>query len=775
MNLLKGFASLAACLVLGIACEQKASPVAADRLAVNQPVAVICVKFANLSTTRMPTCQAWVDQLNAEVGAWYNRVSDGRASFRFVLPPLSPGVSAPSGYWFQLRRNSPPPTGNGDFFGVSTFEQDVIPVVDPFLDFTRIDRMIVIDNDPGLGANSTGDYWANPLEYPKLATGAFSTQEGGEERWETSPGTFELKRRISAIQMHEAHDSGSSEIQLTSGVIHHEIGHWNHHPERYGSVALNGSSRDPVTGYSPMGLQWPATYSVHFLGYEQTRMSYVDKAAPPVWVAKGTTRDVDLVWLTLPNAPAGTASMIWVPINGAGSDFAIFQGYTIEARQTDTQSALGDRPLKPGVVVTRIDPVNFSVNQSAWVVDNPSYPNDLFHAALGLADVFQDPSRGVTISVTHTISNGLHVRVSNLIPTADCQPDARITPWNQDYWTPDIWVDSPTNGYNSYASTDGNRDQPALRADPADPVIVNRIYYRIWNDGVVPLQNAKVIVSYTAPGIGQTNWTVLGTAPVSATASGASLSGYFDWIVPDDFNGGEPHACIKVDIQPNGPDLNAANNSAQENIFQFETIHSSPWHARSQTITVTNPDKTQDANIDMDALGLPNGWAIRMLPTHFVLKAGATEKVDFIIYPGGSPDEPSVGYDPGYIGRTKIFARAYYEGATPKQLTLGGVEAWTKLTEPTNGSLSVLKASSGGISLRACLKSNVGPVPSALVAVNYWSGKSSSSIYATTGNDGCASLSAPAILSGSWSARSFYAGQGIYGSSVSQRLTFKVP
>ena len=314
-----------------------------------------------------------------------------------------------------------------------------------------------------------------------------------------------------------------------------------------------------------------------------------------------------------------------------------------------------------------------------------------------------------------------------------------------------------------------------MRAGPSDPEVHNRVYYRIWNDGSVTLQNAAVKVSYAAPGIGQTNWTPLGTAPVSATAPGGSFTGYFDWVVPDAFNAGTPHVCIKVEINPNGPDLNATNNDAQENVFEFETVHTSPWHARAQIITVTNPDQVADADIDMDVLELPTGWAVRMLPTHFLLKAGTSKKVDFVIYSGGPPTRPTTGYDAGFVAKTKLLARAYYGGKLPRQTILGGIEVRTRLTEGTKNTLVVTKISAGRASLSACLKSDFGPVRNAVLSIYYWNSNSSSTRYGTADLNGCTAISLTDLAAGLWNARSLYAGRGPNGSSASKSVKFDVP
>jgi hypothetical protein len=422
--------------------------------------------------------------------------------------------------------------------------------------------------------------------------------------------------------------------------------------------------------------------------------------------------------------------------------------------------------------VTWVDPQVQNNSRHVKVVDDPGNPADLFNAAFEVGDHFEDGGRGVAIDVLQNLATGYRVRVTNTDPST-MRPDPRITPWTTDAWESiDIWIDSPINDYGQFMSPDGNRDVPGVRSSTSDPEIVNRVYYRISNDGLSTAQNLMVNISYAAPGIGQTSWTLIGTKPVGAIPPGQSVTGFTNWIVPDGFANGEPHACVKVEILADPSDLNTSNNLAQENIFQFETVRNSPWHPRGRSLTVTNPSNAHHARVLLHISGLPAGWAVRLRPSSFALAPGKSQVVDFVLYPAGAPGSPPSDHPPGYLARVKVTAQfdMLIKGRLRTE-TGGGVNAWLRLTEATKTSLSA----SSGANLRTCVNSPAGgAVVGARVGIQYWKNADIKWAGGTTGVDGCVTASITGLSQGKWQAKSFYAGTGIYGSSRSLTQTFVV-
>jgi M6 family metalloprotease-like protein len=725
--------------------------------------------FIDVVTPRKAACQEWVDQFNQEVSPWYQRVSDNRESYAFELAPLQSGVPRPPGDWISL----PHPSSVG--FYIDTLNQYVMPTIDAVIDFSAIDHLVIVSAGEapfGQAARSTLP------DDSVLGSAALRVSEGGEFQMEDMPGVFSWRRQIATVLLGENTATDPNFIQKSSAVLIHEFGHLHGFPDRYETFNMNGSGRDYVTGYSPMGLQWEAqinALSVHFLGFEQHWMGFAQTAAPFLEIPKNTiAQEHDLVYVTTANPPSGSKSVLKIPVEGSGSTFSSFRGYTVEARTRDTSNIFNDHILQQGVVVTWVDPAVENDARHIKVVDDPDNPADLWNAAFEVGDHFEDGGRGVVIDVVPNLGTGYRVRVTNTDPTT-LRPDPRITPWTTATWeSVDIWIDSPVNGYGVFTSSDGNRDVPGVRSSASDPAIVNRVYYRISNDGVSTAQNLRINISYTAPGIGQTSWILIGSKPIGAILPGQSVTGYTDWVVPDGFANGEPHACVKVEIIADSSDLNTSNNLAQENIFQFETVSSSPWKPRGIRFTVTNPSKDYDARVLLHLSGLPAGWAVRLLPDGFALAPGKSQVVEFVLYPAGGPGSPVPDYTAGYMAQVKVTAQfdLLINGQYRTEVG-GGISTRLRLTEGTQTSLSILRSYPGRANLRTCVKGLRGQtVSGARIGIQYWKGSTVKWASGTTDAKGCITTSINELSPGKWQAKSFYSGTGIYGSSRSPTRTF---
>jgi hypothetical protein len=756
-----------------LAWVRSASAAAPPKFGLARAVKVVCIKFDVAPAPRKATCQDWVDELNQQVSSWHGVVSDNRVTYQFDRAPVHAAAQRPPGDWFEL------PFPSGGFFINDELNDVVLPAIDGVIDFSSIDQLVLISAGPspfGQAVENTDPGDTVLSSYP-LAVG-----EGAERSIERPAGVWRDYRDVAIALLGEAEASDPAFVQYSSAVLFHEFGHLHGHPDRYASWVMDGSGRDYATGYSPMALQWSDqvnALSTHYLAPEQHEMGFAQAAAPLLDVPRDPLpQEFDLVYLSNSSPPAGHKSMLRLAVEGSAPGFAGFRGYTLEARQRDLSSMYGDHVLEPGVVVSWIDPRQDD-SRRIKVVDDPDHPGDLWHAAFDVGDRYEDAERGVAIEVVQALPTGYRVRITYTTPS-NMRPDVSITDWNANGWeTPDIWIDSPLNGWNTYASADGNRDVPAVRGNPNEPAIGHRVYYRVANLGLKTAQNATIRMWYSAPGIGQTAWIPFGgSQPLGAIAPGASATGYFDgWIVPDGFANGEPHACIKLEITPGPDDLNLANNAAQENIFQFETVQNSPWHPRGRLVTVTNPSPDSKAHVLMHVAGLPPGWAVRVSPQGFALDPLKSRAVDFRVYPAGAPGRPAPGYDAGYLGKVRLFAQMDYEkNGHLRSENGGGVNAWVRLTNGTETSLSIANTFPGGATLRACVAQATGPaVAGARVAVQYWRGAAAQWLAGTAGASGCAVLDAPGLGStGLYTARAFYVGTGVHGSSRSGTQTFVV-
>jgi hypothetical protein len=534
----------------------------------------------------------------------------------------------------------------------------------------------------------------------------------------------------------------------------------------YAKLIVGSTSRDYITGYDVMGLTGEPFFNVHFLAHPQARLQFMGDAASPITVLKNTMRDIDIVPPAYATSNSALRSVIRLPMETSFS-LQNFRGYTVEARD---RSVANDGVLQNGVVVTWVDPF-VGAGRDLLVVDDPDHPVNLSEAALEVGDVFEDLARGVRIEVLSTIPwpGGYTVQVANVQPS-DMKPDPRITPWNNRWESVDIWIDSPTNGFDTYASPEGNRDRPAVRSQASSPEIVNRFYFRIHNDGFTDAKNVQIKGYYALPGMGQSAWTLVGQTTFGSIAPGGDVTSYFNWVVPDGIP--DAHACLKIEIQDDASDLNLANNLAQENVFEFETVQNSPWHARSQQLLVENPDTKRLAHVRVDVENLPDQWAVRIWPESFVLAPGASQQVDFTIYPGGPPAKPSDGYEAGYIAQTPVVAYATYENMEP--VVIGGVTARTRLTLPTKLTLDVIDAMTGGAVLGGCLSVDGMPLPNRSIGVQIANAKKADFLYANTDQRGCYQVTLSRLMPGAWQAEAFYEGMDAYGSSRSPLLHYTI-
>jgi hypothetical protein len=198
--------------------------------------------------------------------------------------------------------------------------------------------------------------------------------------------------------------------------------------------------------------------------------------------------------------------------------------------------------------------------------------------------MYLDNSLGIKIQVLEEISNGnqklfkVQIDWGRANPPAGQAFNAYITPWDSHYQSPDIWVDSPLNGYDTYEYANNEYGNPN---GPGDKVAVreaNRLYATIRNTG--PEQITKAIVHFWVAdpaGIGDRgDWQRLDPVDhpveVGPIPSGGSVNAQTIWTPT-----GSGHTCIKVEVEPIESETNFDDNMAQENFTEFEVTSSSPY------------------------------------------------------------------------------------------------------------------------------------------------------------------------------------------------------
>lgn len=109
----------------------------------NQNVLLICVKYPDVSGTRLADCDDWATLMESEADTFYKRATFNKTSFRFVAARTA---------WYDLAT----PSTDYEFFKIA---QEAIDLADGDVDFSNFDRFAVITNFEGFGGQGGGPWW----------------------------------------------------------------------------------------------------------------------------------------------------------------------------------------------------------------------------------------------------------------------------------------------------------------------------------------------------------------------------------------------------------------------------------------------------------------------------------------------------------------------------------------------------------------------------------------------------------------------------------------
>ncbi|MGH3453907.1 MAG: IPT/TIG domain-containing protein [Nocardioidaceae bacterium] len=246
----------------------------------------------------------------------------------------------------------------------------------------------------------------------------------------------------------------------------------------------------------------------------------------------------------------------------------------------------------------------------------------MLYGAIDVGQQVVDAARRLTIRVEQVVQDRplvYRVHVTWNQPVADDpsgQFDLGITPWTTDEWeTIDVWVDSPRNnsgGSVVYENHEpGDTSKPIRNGDRPWVHRVNKFWARIRNTGVVDVTDAYVtFYANSPPGIGDNgDWATVETKLVPVVPRyDPAVPGSGEVLVSCDWKPsvGE-HSCLKVAVLPQSGEIDVDNNSAQENVFTFDSAGSSSHDPVELTTNVRSP-LTVWRKIDAVVKGLPPGW-----------------------------------------------------------------------------------------------------------------------------------------------------------------------
>ena len=303
----------------------------------------------------------------------------------------------------------------------------------------------------------------------------------------------------------------------------------------------------------------------------------------------------------------------------------------------DTHVGSNNSPLpahKSGIVVTKISTAaheDTNQRQRKLTVLGPD-------RMLQAGEFVEDPANNLRISIEALLTPNdgsaaafparYRVRVtwSSAAFVADTQGlfNLRIRQWDNSWQTNDIWFDSPENGFDTYSqpiemptgNAKKNGDRP--RVDEG-----NRYHAHVWNDGIVDATNLQVTYYLISPpGVGDNGkWQPLWTRYISGmTAGNYTRVNWQGSEAPIWSPSVGEHTCAKVAISKLNGENNVDDNSAQENIFDFDVGGGSPHDALLFQFAVRNP-RNETAVLYLKAENVPRGWEVTFQHAYVVLGA----------------------------------------------------------------------------------------------------------------------------------------------------------
>jgi M6 family metalloprotease-like protein len=423
-----------------------------------------------------------------------------------------------------------------------------------------------------------------------------------------------------------------------------------------------------------------------FSGYNMEQLGWYDggNIAELAWDRNPTTRTLELVAHgTSENTDASRFHLARIDVApGLAYYLQVRQGPGSTGQVFDDSIPTGGATDDGGLVVTTVLSETVNNNQQMRFIT-------LLHDVdvLEQGETATDPARGLVVRVDDVVqSRPMVCRVTiewaqSLTPDPDGGLDLRITPWGSGYQTPDIWVDRQP--YGSFDAPTDSSGRPEGNGDKPRPGEINKFWARVSNNGIDDANDVKVtFYSVEPPGVGDNgNWAPIRTETLSTLGAGSFDDVAVNWV---------PlvgrHTCLRVFIGEQLGEVAHGNNSAQENVFEFEAAAASVPAAVTTPFAVRNP-LDEEAVVLLSIDGVPQGWTVGLSQSWVRLGPRAERTVEFSAVPtldyllylrGEVPREARIRIT-GYIPRT------YTEPAISSHMVpIGGVMAVVRPKQRVN-------------------------------------------------------------------------------------------
>lgn len=455
--------------------------------------------------------------------------------------------------------------------------------------FTTLERMIIVTND----INFTGD-WATTGPWPYQMPAGFTQPISVSIQSYANPAA-----RFTHGLLHQF---GLVDLYAHEGVTFPRpyVDEWDNMAGLYNNV-------HPLI-WSKERAGWPTAHgdTIHYIPRPAPGASYT--GLNPIPLFRNTS------------AVANRKAIAIGLSEGAATLAAENAFYFVEARNN---AANYDSGLPgSGVLIYYVNELIPQGEGPVILRDKNLLTQGLSDAFFSVGDVVTIPGTGITLTVqAGTGGAPFNIQVDYTAPITDYNVfitrGETINAQFYNWFSPDIWVDSPKNGFNLGGG-------PPPHAQRENPVAgqVNRIYARVHNAGPATAFDFDVRFRISEPYHtvgGEADFdTFVGIKHIPSLGPGQT-----DVFVPwTPQTAGEPHVCVKVDlINLVGTDTNEHDNWAQENLDVVASITSSPFHPVTHSFNLTNP-YAQPALFYFRAAGAPDGWAVDLVPRKIRLNPG---------------------------------------------------------------------------------------------------------------------------------------------------------
>ncbi|MCY2962311.1 MAG: IPT/TIG domain-containing protein [Planctomycetota bacterium] len=299
------------------------------------------------------------------------------------------------------------------------------------------------------------------------------------------------------------------------------------------------------------------------------------------------------------------------------------------AQVFDDNIPLAGAPNMGGVIVTSAIADLLHTNQQTRFI-TLLHPNNV----LKQNDSVEDPARTIRITVVNDNVQArpqvCKVRVEWAQTVADDPSgsfDLKVDPWDSNWQTPDIWIDrAPFGTFDNPNDAEG---RPTGSGDKPRPMEINHFHTRIHVSGAMGASNVKVtFYAVFPPGIGDNgNWSPLASQTINNIGQNSFSDVFSNWtpVVGQ-------HTCLKVYASQQLGEISGGNNSAQENVFNFEAPASSPPAPVLIRTAIRNPlDERKMVSLALS--GVPLGYFVHFPHQWVWLDPKSERHFDLVVVP----------------------------------------------------------------------------------------------------------------------------------------------